>query len=135
MAKPNEPTGGGYGRPPKHTQFKKGQSGNPKGRPKGSKSLDTMLVESVSERVTINESGTPRKVSKLAAMHKQLANKGALGDLRALQMILQKLESIEKRTQSQSELFDQADLDVIKELRERLKYVSSEDDNDGPAEI
>lgn len=136
MSKPKKPRAGsstgGYGKPPKHTRFQKGRSGNPKGRPKGSKNLDTLLVESVNERVTINENGVPKKVSKLAAMHKQLANKGATGDLRALQMILQKLEALESRSQAAagSEAFDKADHAIMKDVSERLKRIAMENGND-----
>lgn len=135
MSKPKKPGGGkgpgGYGRPPRHTQFKKGKSGNPKGRPKGSKNLDTMLMDSVNERVTINENGVPKKVSKLAVMHKQLANKGATGDLRALQMILQKLEDLESRTRANAgaETFDEADHAIMNDLSERLKRIATENGN------
>lgn len=124
----------GYGKPPQHARFKKGQSGNPKGRPKGAKNLDTLLMESVNERVTINENGVPKKVSKLAVMHKQLANKGATGDLRALQMILQKLEALENRSLASagSQEFSEADKAIMKSLEERLKRVGKEggDDSD-----
>ena len=41
----------GYGKPPKHTRFQPGQSGNPRGRPKGTKNLKTDLEEELSERV------------------------------------------------------------------------------------
>lgn len=124
----------GYGKPPRHTRFKKGHSGNPNGRPRGSKNLDTLLMESVNERVTINENGVPRKVSKLAVMHKQLANKGATGDLRALQMILQKLEALESRVHASagSETFDEADHAIMKDLGERLTRIATESGNVGP---
>jgi hypothetical protein len=126
----------GYGKPPQHARFKKGQSGNPKGRPKGAKNLDTLLMESVNERVTINENGVPRKVSKLAIMHKQLANKGATGDLRALQMILQKLEALESRSLAitGSDEFNEADKAIMKNLEERLKRVEKEGGHDGDDE-
>lgn len=134
MSKPKKPTAKtavGYGKPPQHTRFKKGQSGNPKGRPKGSKNLDTLLMESVNERVTINENGVPKKVSKLAVMHKQLANKGATGDLRALQMILRKLEDLESRTRAHAgaETFGEADHLIMNDLSERLKRIATESGN------
>src|SRR5207244_10457945 len=53
----------GYGRPPQHSRFKPGQSGNIKGRPKGSKSLKAILEEALSSSVTITENGVLKKVA------------------------------------------------------------------------
>ena len=47
----------GYGRPPLHTRFKPGQSGNPKGRPKGAKNEDTILREIMNRPIDIREGG------------------------------------------------------------------------------
>jgi hypothetical protein len=57
----------GYGKPPLHTRFRKGQSGNPKGRGKGTKNFATIFVKAMSQPVTINENGKRKKISKLAA--------------------------------------------------------------------
>ena len=74
----------GYGSPPEATRFKKGVSGNPRGRPKGSLNVATVLTRTLREKVTINENGRRRTVTKLEAAVKQLVNKAAGGDLRAL---------------------------------------------------
>jgi hypothetical protein len=73
----------GYGKPPKHTRFKKGQSGNPRGRPKGTKNLKTDLTEELSERVRIREGGRTRSISKQRAIVKTLVAQAAKGDARA----------------------------------------------------
>ncbi len=80
--------GVGYGKPPLHSRFKKGQSGNPKGRPKGALNLATVLLKTLRERVVINENGRRAEITKLEAALKQLVNKSASGDLRALSQLI-----------------------------------------------
>jgi hypothetical protein len=75
----------GYGNPPESSRFKKGQSGNPKGRRKGSHNVATVLTATLREKVIVNENGVRKTVTKLEAAIKQLVNKAASGDLRALQ--------------------------------------------------
>lgn len=62
----------GYKKPPKHTQFKPGQSGNPQGRPKGTKNLATDLDEELSEKILVTEGGKQRETTKQRAMLKSL---------------------------------------------------------------
>lgn len=73
----------GYGKPPRRTQFVKGRSGNPKGRPKGSQNLATMLTKAGRQRVTVTENGRNRHITKFEAIMIQLVNKAASGDLNA----------------------------------------------------
>lgn len=74
----------GYGRQPKHSQFKKGQSGNPKGRKKGARGLKTDLRAELNERIEITENGKTVKLTKQQLMVKQLAAKAIKGDVRAI---------------------------------------------------
>ena len=53
----------GYGRPPRDHQFKPGTSGNPKGRPKGAKSGETILRELLQQKISLNERGRARRIT------------------------------------------------------------------------
>lgn len=78
----------GYGKPPKHSRFKPGQSGNPKGRPKGARGFKAELDEELRQLITVTEAGRTRKLSKQRAMIKALFAKALKGDSRSLQLIL-----------------------------------------------
>src|SRR6266581_1429571 len=54
----------GYGKPPRHSRFVKGQSGNPRGRPPGAKNLVTLLNKALNELVIVTEDGGRRKITK-----------------------------------------------------------------------
>ena len=62
----------GYGKPPRDACFKKGQSGNPKGRPPGSKNLATLLSDALNNPVMVTENGRRRKITKREAVIAQL---------------------------------------------------------------
>lgn len=78
----------GKGKPPEHTRFQKGQSGNPTGRRKGSKNVATLLEQVLNERVIVTENGKRKRITKLEAMLKQLTNKAASGDHRAIKLLM-----------------------------------------------
>jgi hypothetical protein len=82
----------GYGKPPKDTQFKKGSSGNPKGRPKKALDFDHELLRESRSTVVINENGKRRRVSKHELAIKQLLNKAIGGNVPALRTYLDRHE-------------------------------------------
>ncbi len=75
MASDDEKYSVGWGKPPRDTRFKKGQSGNPKGRPKGSKNFATVLAKILKTRVPANVNGRRCLIPKLDVAITQLANK------------------------------------------------------------
>jgi Family of unknown function (DUF5681) len=85
----------GYRHPPVAHQFKKGQSGNPKGRRKGSVSAVSHVAQALNEFVVVQEKGERRSLSKLAVAAKQLVNKAVSGDLRAWKCLLEIMETPE----------------------------------------
>ena len=85
----------GYGKPPKKNQFKKGQSGNPKGRPKKSRNRSTLMEEELNQQIKVKEGNKTITMSKSEAVVKQLINKGIKGDLRAVKIVLDHLQDIE----------------------------------------
>jgi Family of unknown function (DUF5681) len=112
----------GYGKPPLETRFKRGQSGNPKGRPRGAKNLASLLNEALNELVLVAEDGGRKRISKRKAAFKQLVNEAAKGNWRALKLLVDILQDIERRTEPQTEesSFSTADEKVIAQWKARL---------------
>jgi hypothetical protein len=101
----------GYRRPPKEHQFSEGQSGNPRGRPKGTRNLRSDLAQLMKKSVVVRENGKPRRISGQQAMLLSLYDKALRGDLKAATSLIgmvQKLdpsagEPVQDRTLSESD--------------------------------
>jgi Family of unknown function (DUF5681) len=119
----------GYGRPPAKSRFRKGLSDNPKGRPQGSKNPSKLLDDARNERVVVTENGKGRRITKREAVLKQLVNKAASGNPRAIQMLLAEMRMVEGREQDLTEgvLFDEADQEVIRQLYHRFRVHDADD--------
>jgi len=74
----------GYRRPPASGRFQKGQSGNPKGRPKGSANFITLLEQELAATIVVNENGKKKTVTRMKAMVKRLVAGALQGDHKAL---------------------------------------------------
>src|SRR5438132_3333098 len=79
----------GYGKPPKHTQFRPGQSGNPAGRRKGVRNLMTDVKRTLTVPVKVRENGRSRKISTQEGVLMRLREKALQGDGRALDRLLE----------------------------------------------
>ena len=85
----NEPYEVGYGKPPKHTQFKPGQSGNRKGRPCGQRNFRTAVRDALQEKVTIREGDRTRSVSRMDAIIRVTFNNALKSDAKAIAAFIQ----------------------------------------------
>ena len=121
----------GYGKPPLETRFQQGQSGNPRGRPRGAKNLATLLEEALNELVVVNENAGRRRISKRKAALKQLVNEAAKGNWRALKLLVDILQDIERRSEPQTEQssFGAADEKVLAQLETRLRSEKRDGDD------
>ncbi len=78
----------GYGKPPKASQFKKGESGNPAGRKKGSRSHSEIIAKAMNETVTVTVGGRKRKMTMMEVAFSQQTKKAAEGDRHAIKLMM-----------------------------------------------
>ena len=122
----------GYRKPPRRTRFRKGQSGNPRGRPSGAKNLSTMLSEALNEPVIVAENGRRRRITKRKAIIMQLVNQAAKGDWRRAKLLVDIEHDIERRRDSapaEAFPFSEADKKVIELLNTRRLRKKRESDD------
>ena len=86
----------GYGRPPLHSRFRKGRSGNPSGRPRG-KGLKRLLQEALDETVVLQIGGKRRRLSKAEVVIAGLVERSALGDWHAVRLLLDVMQKLEPK--------------------------------------
>src|SRR5262245_16700653 len=84
----------GYGKPPAHTKFKRGQSGNPKGRRKGLRNVRTVVEEALNQRIRIKEGGDIRSVTKLDGVIVTMIAGALKGDAKALASFIMVMRSL-----------------------------------------
>ena len=119
----------GYRNPPEATRFIKGQSGNPKGRRKGSLNVATVFARTLREKVVVKENGQRKTMTKLEAAIKQFVNKAASGDLRALQLLVslsREAETRESQPQPNSLALSESDQKVMEGIMKRFQAVTGD---------
>ena len=123
----------GYRKPPLHTRFKKGESGNVRGRPKGARNLAGVLERVLNAPVTINENGQRKTITKFEAVIKLLVNQTLKPDLRALQQLLALHRFVYRdEADSQAEpLCSENDEQVISGILKRMQRNDEGDGGDG----
>ncbi len=123
----------GYGKPPKHTRFQKGQSGNPKGRPKGRRNFATELEEVLEAPVPVTQNGAKAHVSSRQAVLYRLRERALNGDIGPMKQLLElaeRHEAAKAATQAERRLNRDEDEILerfIAEIREGGEVSAGED--------
>ncbi len=122
----------GYGRPPKHTRFKPGTSGNPGGRPKSRRKLAADLGEELDELVTVVEDGREQVVTKQRALVKALVAVGLRGDLRAINALFHSLgQQADDVAEADGDIAPE-DADIVASFAERQAASDAGAEHDAP---
>lgn len=118
------PDGVGYKRPPLATRFKPGQSGNPKGRPKGSQNFATVLQAELNAPITVTENGRRKKITKREGVAKELVNKAVAGDPKMVPALLGEMrfqEGLLPAVPAQEVFNTTHDVEVMESIIRRLR--------------
>lgn len=122
----------GYGKPPKQHRFRKGQSGNPKGRPKGSRNLETIIMDKLDEHITYSQNGVRRTATRREVFGERLITDALAGKPAATRTLLQLEEGFNTARENanpempSSDSIKARDRAILKSARS-LGYLPSED--------
>ena len=124
----------GFARPPKHSRFQKGRSGNPAGRPKGAKNLKTIMKEVAFETISVKENGRVRTMPRVEAVARQLGNKAATGDPKASSEFLRQVHACSDEQDLVVDSPTEREEGWINSLVVRMKRLSSQEPSEaGPS--
>mgnify|MGYP000027179464 CR=1 FL=1 len=114
----------GYGKPPLHSRFQKGKSGNAKGRPKGSCNTLKLLNDVLEQKITITQDGKQVKISKKLAMLTQLVNAAVKGEIKAIAALFPYLLQIdlkEEEKQQALKALSSSDQSIVENFIKKIK--------------
>jgi len=132
MTKQPTSGGGGYGKPPRANRFGKGNSGNPSGRPKGSKNLRTLIKQAAAKKVSVYEDGKTMRKTKMDIAVTQMFNKAVKGEPRFTQMAIEHYGNAENAPAADNTVdsFQEADAAVVAESVARIRRGTGDSSND-----
>ncbi|MWD26086.1 hypothetical protein E0K89_001175 [Aquicoccus sp. SCR17] len=96
----------GYGKPPRHTRFRKGRSGNPRGRPRGVKNAGTILRDILYRKVTITEDGQRKRITAIEAFFLREIKEALTGNSRSGDRILKLLPLVQEQMERDAAVAD-----------------------------
>jgi hypothetical protein len=119
----------GPGKPPRHTRFKPGQSGNPNGRPKDSKNFATILQQQLRKKVTITVDGKPKRMTVQEVIARRLANDSMKGTTKAMELLIRLTSAKSDEGAGKDAARETAlpDKDALRRIQKRIaKFVGEE---------
>ena len=119
----------GYKNPPKHSRFQKGRSGNPAGRPKGSKNTLKLLDAVLAQKLKIQQEGKTISITKKQAMLMQLVNAAVKGEIKAIAALfpyMMQLDMKEEQSMETSKL-SLTDEEILHQFLEENRQESKND--------
>ena len=96
--KSGQPDSVGWGRPPRHTQFRPGTSGNPNGRPRGSKNFASVVKKVLSRRVKVTQGGSDKKMPTQEAFANLIAMRALAGDSKATGYLIRLVDLVDRES-------------------------------------
>jgi hypothetical protein len=105
----------GRGKPPRSSQFKPGQSGNPGGRKKGSRNFRTIVLDVLDSEIELTEGGRTRRVPMIEALMLRQVQEGLRGHLRAIDSLLDRYERHADPEVEQADESPEEDLALLKQ--------------------
>jgi hypothetical protein len=114
----------GFGKPPAFSRFRKGESGNPSGRPKKKKTLATVLEQELQKEILIKSKGRKRRVTRLEAAVCQMSERAAGGDLNAFKLLCALVQSVRAASvpsEQEANVIGQEDQKVLEGILQRLR--------------
>lgn len=118
-------SGAGYGQPPKHHQWKKGQSGNRAGRKKGSKNKRTIIIKLMEQKLG-RKIEDISKLSRVEGMLLKGIQKALSGDIKALTYVLKRYDDAEAVQSRAEPISTEQDEAVYAALVDKIKRELSE---------
>ena len=111
----------GYGKPPLHTRWEKGRSGNPKGRPKRQRDITQLLNTLLAQRIVVRTGKTTKRMSRLDHLLHRAFENAVAGDPRLIRLVLDEARKAEERRENDEPAFGPADHEVIAAFFQRLR--------------
>jgi hypothetical protein len=114
----------GYGKPPRETQFTRGISGNPRGRPKGSINVSTTLTSLLKETIVVSEGGRKKTITRFEAAITQLIRQALSGNMAAMKQMLGLVTMAEQKAQADQPLekpLGRAEARMLKSLTKQFQ--------------